>query len=228
MGPIPQDPMYHVFADQRSAWSIPNFLNVITNLPFLFIGVLGLRILSKSEKRLRVINSTLFIGFLLLTFGSAYYHWSPNNQTLVYDRLPMSMIFMSFLAFILYDRIGHKTGYQAFFLLNIMGIVSVVYWAVSERLGQGDLRWYGLVQFFPVLAIPLLLLLYPASIQPWRQILLMYLFFGLAKFTESFDEELYNSLGNTISGHSLKHLLMAAAGYEIMVLISQWIKVRPT
>ena len=41
--PIPQPPEYHGFKDARSFLGIPNVLNVVSNLPFLIIGALGLR-----------------------------------------------------------------------------------------------------------------------------------------------------------------------------------------
>src|SRR5207248_5373056 len=34
--PVRQDPSYHSFADQRQFWGIPNYLNVVSNLP-LFV-----------------------------------------------------------------------------------------------------------------------------------------------------------------------------------------------
>ena len=33
--PIPQDQSYHQFADQRALLGIPNFWNVVSNLPFI-------------------------------------------------------------------------------------------------------------------------------------------------------------------------------------------------
>ena len=225
-GPVPQNLSYHDFVDQRSAWGIPNFFNVITNLPFLFIGALGLNAVRKSQKGMKTIGSALFIGFVLLSFGSAYYHWSPNNETLVYDRLPMALIFMSFFALLIYNGVSHRKGLLAFYVFNIFGILSVVYWALSEQQGNGDLRWYGMVQFFPILAIPILLLLYRSEINLWKEIILIYLFFGLAKFTETFDAAVYRALGDSISGHSIKHLLMAAAGHEIIVLMRKWMRAK--
>jgi len=83
-GPIPQDTFYHHFADNRTMLSIPNCLNVITNLPFAVVASLGLSITrSIAEKRLKIICTTIFIGFLLLTVGSGYYHLQPNNHSLV-------------------------------------------------------------------------------------------------------------------------------------------------
>lgn len=40
---IPQDTVYHNFADQRVlAWDIPNTLDVLSNLPFAVIGMSGI------------------------------------------------------------------------------------------------------------------------------------------------------------------------------------------
>jgi hypothetical protein len=41
--PIPQDQGYHQFADQRTLLGVPNFWNVVSNIPFIVIGALGLR-----------------------------------------------------------------------------------------------------------------------------------------------------------------------------------------
>ena len=39
--PFPQDPGYHRFSDQRTFFGIPNFWNVISNLPFLLVAIGG-------------------------------------------------------------------------------------------------------------------------------------------------------------------------------------------
>ncbi len=226
-GRFPQDSNYHHFADQRKMLDIPHFLNVVTNFSFLFVGVIGLGVVGKiSDKGLKHIYSAIFIAFLLLTAGSAYYHLQPNNNTLVYDRLPITVVLMSFFAFIIYERMGPQRGYTAFIVLNILGIFSVIYWILTEQEGKGDVRWYALVQFFPIIAIPLLLGLYQSPLAYTKQIVWMFLFFGLAKLAESFDRSIYNFLHQIISGHSLKHLLMALAGFEIVFLAKRITEVK--
>lgn len=116
---------------------------------------------------------------------------------------------------------SQTNAYNAFILLNIVAIMTVIYWAISESTGKGDLRWYGMVQFFPIVAIPLILILYRSPFNFWKKIVPIFLFFSLAKIAEKFDKEIYHLLSNTISGHSLKHLLMATAGYKIVVMIRQ-------
>ena len=219
-GPIPQDNSYHQFADQRTLAGLANFWNVISNLPFALIAVWGFSTGGQlHNKDLKVMSCFIFAGFFLLSFGSGYYHLQPNNINLVYDRLPMSLIFMSFFSWIIYDRIDRAKGFLLFIVLNILGISTVLYWIYTEQMGEGDLRWYAMVQFFPILAIPLILWFYKSSFKHEREIIPIFAFFGIAKLAESYDAQIYACLADVISGHTMKHALMAAAGYYIVKMI---------
>lgn len=94
--PIHQDQKYHQFADHRHLIGIDNFLNVISNLPFMIIAALGFLELRK-YKTLKLDSQSysatylaFFSGVLLTGIGSAYYHYAPSNSTLIWDRLPMT------------------------------------------------------------------------------------------------------------------------------------------
>jgi hypothetical protein len=41
--PLPRDQDYHDFADRRTLLGVPNFWNVVSNIPFIVTGALGLR-----------------------------------------------------------------------------------------------------------------------------------------------------------------------------------------
>ncbi|MFQ5863873.1 MAG: ceramidase domain-containing protein [bacterium] len=161
--PIPQSQTYHRFADQRTLLGIPNFLNVISNAPFFIVGLLGLFFLWRqrasdasgafAERSEQWPYLLLFSGVALTCFGSVYYHLAPDNARLVWDRLPMSLIFMSFLAAIIVERISVKAGLLLLLPLVTVGIGSVIYWHWSELRGVGDLRLYIMVQFYPGLAM---------------------------------------------------------------------------
>ena len=222
VGPIPQKDSYHQFADQKTLAGLANFWNVISNLPFALIAVWGFwagRQLHDSN--LRLVSHVIFAGFFLLTFGSGYYHLQPGNVSLVYDRLPMSLIFMSFFSWIIYDRVHRAKGFLLFIVLNILGISTVLYWIYTEQSGMGDLRWYAMVQFFPILAIPLILWFYKSPFKHERELILIFAFFGIAKLAESYDAEIHACLAGLISGHTIKHVLMAAAGYYIVKMIKR-------
>ena len=198
VGPIAQPESYHNFADQRRLLGIPNFWNVVSNLPFAVAGVLGLRAFRDAASRF------LFAGIFLTTFGSAYYHWAPDTPRLVWDRLPMTFGFMSLLALIIGASFGEKLGRRLLLPLVAAGVASVVWWRVS-----GDLRPYVLVQFAPMLMIPIALVFFdvPASRELWIAVLL----YGAAKIAELADHEIYSVF--VLSGHTLKHLLAGTSTY---------------
>lgn len=220
-GPIPQDITYHLFVDTREIWSVPNFWNVVTNVPFAIVGLLGLYKLRLPGK-LGFLheNSTaytlLFFGTFLVGFGSGYYHLAPDNQTLVWDRLPMTIAFMALFSIIISEFISVCSGKALLLPLILAGILSVVYWHFSEIMGEGDLRFYALVQFYPMLAIPIMMICFRSHcthVYAYWWLLLAYI---AAKLFEHFDAEVFDVLG-VISGHSLKHLAAALGMYVLLV-----------
>ncbi|CAF3493089.1 unnamed protein product [Rotaria sp. Silwood1] len=101
--PVPQAQSYHNFADRRSLRqlipslsfiNIPNALDVLSNIPFLIVGLYGLYLLL-TPKTIVFLTSfekfrwiIFFISISFVCVGSAYYHLRPYNSTLVWDRLP--------------------------------------------------------------------------------------------------------------------------------------------
>lgn len=221
MGPVAQDLAYHRFSDTRTLLGIPHALNTLSNLPFMLVGILGLRDLQQlsADRYLtgfRIAYGLLFAGTLLVGFGSAWYHLHPDNDSLVWDRLPMSLAFMALFSIIVAEFVSRSIGCRMLWPAVITGLGSVIYWAVSERLQHGDLRPYLLVQFLPMLLIPMILLTRRGSfshVSGYWGLLACYL---LAKAAELLDGEIHQWLG-WISGHSLKHLL-AAIGLLILAI----------
>lgn len=221
MKPLPQDLAYHNFADSVTWMSVSNFLNVISNLPFIFIGAIGLSYLRKSlaNSAIRVIYFVLFTGVFLIGFGSAYYHFNPNNNSLVFDRIPMTIVFTAFLSAVVAECINQSFGRQLLFPLVAIGISSVLWWNYTELQGHGDLRFYMFIQFYPMLIIPVILLMFPSPLNAkvWRPLLLVVGWYVIAKVLEKFDVEIYTLTG-FLSGHSLKHLAAAVATWYMVVM----------
>lgn len=92
------------------------------------------------------------------------------------------------------------------FPLLLLGVGSVVYWHFTEQAGHGDLRLYGVVQFYPVLLIPAILWLFPARFTHSGYLFAMIGVYALAKISEHFDAELL-AFGQVVSGHTAKHLI---------------------
>jgi hypothetical protein len=203
--PIPQDQSYHLFADQRTILGVPNFWNVVSNLPFLAVGAAGLR-------RFRNDPATVvfFLGVFLTGVGSSYYHWNPNDETLFWDRLPMTLSFAAILAMVVGERVSETTGAILLWPALAVGVFSLLLWRWTD-----DLRLYFWVQFFPALAVVSLFLLYPPKYTGTFYWITAGLLYAIAKVFEFADQPVY-SAGGVLSGHTLKHLAAAAASFAIL------------
>lgn len=203
--PIPQDQSYHQFADQRGWFGIPNFWNVASNLPFIAVGAVGLW-----QFRDHPATVVLFLGILLTGFGSSYYHWNPNDGTLFWDRLPITLAFMAILAITVEERVDARTGAILLWPLLAIGLLSLLLWRWTD-----DLRLYAWVQFFPCLALPLLFLLFPPKYTGTFYWIIAAALYAFAKVVE-FHDRTVHSAGSILSGHTLKHLAAAGACYAIL------------
>ena len=199
--PILQDQSYHRFADKRTLLGVQNFWNVVSNFPFIAIGAVGLRQFYRDPATI-----ALFLGLFLTAFGSSYYHWNPNDDTLFWDRLPMTLCFMAILAVVIDERVNVK-----FVALAASSNGHTESDAVAV---DGDLRLYGWVQFFPGVALPLLFLVFPPRYSGTFYWLVAVLLYAVAKLFEFADYPVYRSF--ILSGHTLKHLFAAVACFAIL------------
>lgn len=219
--PIPQDPAFHNFADNTGRAGIPNFWNVVSNLGFLIVGLLGFVIVLRASSPfgIKVTYLVLTLSVVLTGIGSAYYHLQPNNDRLVFDRMPMTFVFMSFLSAAICLAISKTCGLILLFPLIGLGASSVLWWHNTETIGAGDLRFYGLVQFLPMLLVPLIFILFPTreNRRIWPAFGMIIGWYALAKILEHFDTEILQ-LTLIISGHTLKHIAASIATIYFMVI----------
>lgn len=215
--PVAQNIGYHAFADQRHFYKLANAADVLSNAIFMLAGVLGFWSLHHHRQQLQsqlTAYSVLFLGLLLTSLGSSYYHLNPSNATLFWDRLPMTLCFMSLMALVISERIDEELGRHLLPWLVGVGIASVVYWGWRD-----DLRPYLLVQFVPLLSLPFILLRWrgPGSLWLW----LMLGCYGLAKVAELHDGALFQLSGELVSGHTLKHLAAGLGGLMLVCKVQQ-------
>jgi hypothetical protein len=229
--PIPQDPAYHLLADGRGWLGIPRFGDVLSNLPFTLIGIAGLGALWRGWFGVPPMGDGdplpfvyFFVGVALAGPGSAWYHLSPSNATLFWDRLPMTIAFMALVAAVLSDRVSQGwVACRGLNLLVVAGAASVVWWDYGEIRGAGDLRAYALVQFWPLVLIPLVLYLFPGGrYLRARYLVAALVFYALAKLFEHYDHGVFALTGGAVSGHSIKHLLAAGAPAAILAMMRKW------
>ena len=202
---IPQDQNYHLFADCRAVAGIPNFWNVVSNIPFIASGAAGLWRFRDNPATI-----VLFLGFFLTGIGSSYYHWDPNDGTLFWDRLPMTLSFAAILALVVEERVNARGGTILLWPALAIGFFSLLLWRWTD-----DLRLYFWVQFFPGLAVLVLFLLYPPKYTGTYYWIAAVVLYALAKVFEFSDRAIY-SAGYLLSGHTLKHLVAAAACFAIL------------
>lgn len=220
--PMAQPLSYHEFADCRTIWSIPNFFNVLSNLPFLIGGVLGIALIWQGggaflDPREQLPYLVFFLGALLTSFGSAYYHLAPDNPRLVWDRLPMTLGFAGLVAAAVAERASLRLGLRSLWPLLAVGAGTVIYWYATERLGRGNLMPYAIYQGWSILVIVLLIVAFPAVRYSHGGLLVWAAgWYGLAKFFETFDLAIYRLLGGTLSGHTIKHVLASFAVFAIV------------
>jgi hypothetical protein len=221
--PMAQPQSYHDFADQRTLWGIPHALNVLSNLPFVVVGLMGLQALAtrvrfiSADRGARAPWIVLFIGVALTGLGSAYYHLDPNDATLVWDRLPMALGFAGLVAGTLADR-AVRLAWLLLAVLVGVGTGAVIYWAVL-----GNLVPYLVMQAgFIAVALAATALIR----SPYSHAGVLYAavaLYAAAIVCERLDHPINAALGSVVSGHTLKHLFAAAGGYAIyrMLVIRQ-------
>ena len=217
--PVAQPQSYHLFADKRILLHIPHAGDVLSNLALIIAGAWGLWFVSRSPLLTKAfINASeqrnyrwLFFGVFLTGFGSGWYHLSPDNYSLVWDRLPMTIAFMSMLAVMITERVSLSFGAALLKPLLLVGLASVLWWIWTEHGGHGDLRLYLIVQFYPIMTMFLMLLFLPSPYTHGQYYWGVLLFYVMAKAAELLDYQLYEFTQGVISGHNLKHLFAALA-----------------
>jgi len=228
---MPQPVAYHDFADHREMFGIHNFLDVASNAAFLVVGVWGLSVaLSRSahfeftaERWPYVI---FFVGVTLTAAGSAYYHLAPDNETLFWDRLPMTIAFMGLVCSQLVDRISIRGGLALLVPMLLLGAASVIYWRVTERAGSGNVVPYGVLQGYSVVVLLLLAVLKPSRYTHGKLLYWVFAWYVLSKILETYDPQVL-AWSHSLSGHTLKHLAAAIAGVAVCVMLTRRTLIAP-
>ncbi|MEO6051115.1 MAG: hypothetical protein ABIP78_07265 [Pyrinomonadaceae bacterium] len=214
--PFGQDQNYHNFADSRTLLGIPNFGDVASNLGFLIAGLLGLKICF--EEPLGALHRAwivMFAGIALVGVASSYYHWNPNDYTLVWDRMSLTVGFMGLFVGLLGEYISER--FRLFLVPAIlMGVFSVLYWNWFQ-----DLRFYYWIQLIPLLILPFMMMLYPAKYSHQWLVLAGAIWYGLAKLAELGDKVVFAATQGIISGHTIKHIFAAVGCISILTALKK-------
>lgn len=208
---VPQDQNYHQFSDQLTHFGIPNFHNVLSNIFFTIFAGFGLLEYLKNKERYSLSWFVFLLGVFLVAPGSTYYHLSPADFPLIWDRLPMTIGFMGLVSVILCETFNIQKEKPFLVLLLLLGLYSVLHWVLWD-----DLRIYGWLQLTSIAVI-----LYAAIFYKSRTIINRYLFaavifYVIAKITEHNDEAVHQLL--KYSGHSIKHIVSSFAILSLVLM----------
>lgn len=213
----PQPLAYHDFADHRHALGVDNFFDVVSNLAFLLSGIAGLVVVLGGHTRFEFASErwpwiVFFVGMVLTAAGSAYYHLSPDNETLFWDRLPMTIAFAALISTQIVDRLDVRAGLLLLAPMLLVGAASVMWWIATERRGAGNVLPYALLQGYAVLVLLLMAWLHPSRYTRGNDLFFIFGWYVFAKLLETFDREIL-AFHDIVSGHTLKHLAAAAAAF---------------
>lgn len=198
LGPIERGPGFHEYADQRRWLGIPHAGDVLSNLPFVIVGMRWLRHVP-----------VLALAVAWIGVGSAIYHWAPGDTTLSLDWAPIGVTLSLVLAAVIHDRIGSRAGRAAQSFGPLAAVLAVGYWlGTGGTTDGGDMAPYVALQLLGVALPPLLALVAPGRIAT-RFLLAAVACFAAARILGKYDAPLLDAIG--ISGHSLKHVTAAAA-----------------
>jgi hypothetical protein len=220
--PLAQPLSYHDFADRRACLGLPNCLDTASNVLFLLAGAWGLYVLLGAKFRPVFIDprerrpyALFFFSVVLIGLASAYYHLSPDNAGLAWDRAAMALAFMAWLSAVIAERVGVRAGLALLVPLCAIGLAAVVYWYWSETQGAGDLRPWLLVQLMPILLVPLLLWLHPPRYSHGRVALAVVGLYLVALLFDLGDRAVFAFTGGIVGGHALKHAVAALAAWLV-------------
>ena len=229
--PFSQPQAYHRFADARTWLGVPNFLNVVSNLAFLIVSALGLAIVLRFDPHAfitrveRLPYALFFLALAATSFGSVWYHLAPDNTSLFWDRLPLIVCFATLLSAVIAERYSLKIGIWLLPPLVATAVATVFYWRWSEAVGGGNVLPYLAFQIYVILAILLLMRLFPPRYTRSADLFNAVTLYGLAFAAELLDHSIY-AMGQILSGHTLKHLLAAGAMYQLVRMLRARMGVR--
>jgi hypothetical protein len=215
--PLIQPADYHHFADTRLICGVRNGADVLSNLAILAAGLVNLSWCWRHRASDAVQMPgmmTASLGFVMAAAGSAVYHFRPTDATLVWDRLPMTIIFAGVLAMLYTSVTGRRFLWSQMASLVAAAMLTALVWALF-----GELWPYALLQYGGLAAV--VGFTYSrkvANASGWWALICCY---GVAKLFETIDASVWIATDHVLAGHALKHIACGAAGFALLGIVKQ-------
>ncbi|MEF9964768.1 MAG: hypothetical protein RR749_01250 [Comamonas sp.] len=227
LGPyVPQAAHYHDFADQRPLLGLVNAADVLSNLPFLLVGLWGLvatlRRPSAALRRLGVQPWLLLVfgGLVVTSAGSSYYHLLPGDLRVFWDRMGMVPVFAGVLGLALQSLLNARAARLTALCVLLGGPLALWIWLQTGQL----LAWAVLQGAGMVLLVVLALWQQrspPAAAHIRWPLAAVVAWYALAKLFELGDTAIWAGSDHLVAGHALKHLAAALALVPLLRTVLQ-------
>ncbi|MDR7152840.1 hypothetical protein J2W49_004818 [Hydrogenophaga palleronii] len=214
-------PHGHPFVDARMFWGIPNFMDVLSNAPLFLAGALGVGVLqlqrgTKPLPAVQLAMTVFFVGLMLTGLGSAWYHWAPDAQGLVLDRLGMAVTFAGALALAVSERVSVAAASVTLRMSLMVALLSAV-----MPLSHDNVWPWAVVQFGGMALMGWLSMQKPVAGAMGVRIGVLLALYAVAKMFELGDAAVFLATGELVSGHTLKHLVAALAVFPVVMAVRQ-------
>ena len=212
--PLSQPASYHHFADERSLGMLPNASDVLSNLVILAAGLVNFRWVIRHAPHPPPQFPAMTVagpGLILTAFGSAYYHAAPSDASLVWDRLPMTIVFAGILAMLWTSVTRQRVGWVQMLILIAVSLGTIEYWLAFDSLWP-----YAILQFGGLAVVVGMTVARKVDAPfAWAMVIV---FYGLAKIFESLDWQIWALTGHLFAGHALKHIASGFAGAALLLI----------
>ena len=210
----------HDFADRRVLLGLPFAMDVLSNLPFAFVGLLIAWRLSHAKLAIglvqRVFSAVFLVGLLVTAVASSGYHLQPDDTGLLWDRVAMAVAFAGVMALAVAGRLGDRAGLCVGLGLLVLAPAAALYWAATANILPWAIAQFGgmaLILWMSFLA-PL-----PGALRVrWGAVIACY---AVAKVFEVADHPIYELTGQMLSGHTLKHVAASFAAWPVVAALRE-------
>ena len=216
VGPVVNQPgEYHRFADQRLLWQVPRAMDVLSNLAFAVVAIVGGTALWRARAALsdmqRAMAALFFAGLLLCAAGSGWYHLAPDEVGLAVDRCAMAVAFAGLLGLAAASRVSERAGAWLGLSVLVLGP-----FAASLAFATGNVLPWAVLQFGGMAAVAALALR-PARAGTWPiPLAAVIAAYAIAKLFEVNDDTVFSLSGQWVSGHTVKHVMAALAAIPVI------------
>jgi hypothetical protein len=214
--PLAQPQGYHQFADTRIFCGVHNGADVLSNLVIFAAGLVNLSwcLKNRGARLLQMPGMlTAGLGLVITAAGSAYYHSAPTDVTLVWDRLPMTVVFAGILGMLFSSVTARRVAWSEMGLLVVASVATVFVWVKT-----GCLWPYALLQFGGLAAIVGSTVARKVdTVSGWWAVIKWY---AVAKVFEELDGSVWMLTHHLFAGHALKHIACGLAGLALLAVVS--------